>query len=159
MLQTFFQRLIHNNARFLVREMRKLADQLEAAAPGKPVAAFPLVFYSSPDGGPEVSDIQVRDDSGPLTATVTFLDAKGNATSPGGTPEWSSSDENVATVESSEDGMTATVTIAGSLGASQITCVDPESQESSEDDVISVGTVSVIPGQAVVGDIEFSQSG
>lgn len=159
MRQTFFQRLMHNNAQFLIKEMRKLADQLEAAAPGKPVTAFPLVFYSSPNGGPEVSDIQVRDDAGPLTATVTFLDAKGNVTSAGGTPTWSSSDEGVATVDASEDGMTATVTVVGALGASQITCVDPESEGDTADDVISVGTVSVIPGQAVVGDIEFTQSG
>jgi hypothetical protein len=155
MKQTFFQRLVQNNAQFLAREFRKWADQLEAAAPGKPVAAFPLAFYSS-QGGPEVSDIQVQDDSGPLNATATFLDARGNPTSPGATPVWTSSDDNVATVEASDDGMSATVTIVGGVGATQITCTDPESEADDTDDIVSVGTVSVVPGRAVVGNIEFT---
>jgi hypothetical protein len=159
MRQTFFQRLISNNAQFLAKELRKWADQLDAAAPGPPVAAFPLVFYSSHTGGYEVSDIQVNSDSGPLTATASFLDARGNPTQPGATPEWSSSDENVATVEASGDGLTATVTVTGTVGASQITCLDTESADVSEDDVLCVGTVSVVPGQAVVGDIQFSEGG
>jgi hypothetical protein len=157
MQQTFFQRLLQNNARFFAKEFRKLADQLDAAAPGKPVVAFPLTFYTT-KGGPEVSDIQVRDDSAPLTATATFLDARGNPTTPGATPTWTSSDETVATVEASEDGMSATVTVVGGLGASQITCTDPESEGDDTDDVVSVGTVSVVPGQAVVGDIQFAPS-
>lgn len=157
MRQTFSQRLIQNNAQFLARELRKWADQLDAAAPGKPVAAFPLTFYPS-QGGPEVSDIQVTGDSGPLTATATFLDSRGNTTSPGATPTWTSSDDSVATVTASEDGLTATVEIVGGVGASQITCTDVESTEDTADDVISVGTVSVVPGQAVVGNIEFNEN-
>jgi hypothetical protein len=156
MRQTFFQRLIQNNAQFLARELRKWADQLDAAAPGKPVTAFPITFHPS-QGGPEVSDIQVRDDSAPLTATATFLDARGNPTSPGATPTWSSSDEAVATVAASDDGLSATVTVVGGMGAAQITCTDPESADAG-DDVVSVGTVSVVAGQAVVGDIQFTPS-
>lgn len=158
MRQTFFQRLVNNNAQFLAKELRKWADQLDAAAPGKPVVAFPLTFYP-PQGGPEVSDIQVPDDSGPLTATATFMDARGNPTNPGAMPMWTSSDEAVATVVASEDGLSAVVTIVGGLGASQITCTDPESADDETDDVICVGTVSVVAGQAVVGDIQFAPSG
>jgi len=157
MRQTFFQRLVSNNAQFLAKELRKWADQLDAAAPGKPVAAFPLTFYPT-QGGPEVSDIQVPDDSGPLTATATFLDARGNPTNPGATPTWTSSDESVATVVASEDGMSAVVTIVGGLGASQITCTDPESEGDDTDDVVCVGTVSVVAGKAVVGNVEFAPS-
>jgi len=157
MQQTFFQRLIQYNARFLAKELRKLADQLDAAAPGKPVAAFPLTFYTT-QGGPEVSDIQVPDDSGPLNAVASFLDARGNPTNPGATPTWTSSDETVATVEAAEDGMSAVVTIVGGLGASQITCTDPESADDDTDDVIAVGTVSVVPGKAVVGDVQLTPS-
>jgi len=155
MRQTFFQRLLQNNAKFFAKEFRKLADQLDAAAPGQPVTAFPLIFYST-QGGLDVSDIQVQDDSAPLTATATFLDARGNPATPGATPTWTSSDESVATIEVAEDGMSATVTVVGGLGAAQITCTDPESADDNTDDVISVGTVSVVPGNAVVGDIQFS---
>ena len=155
MRQTFLQRLIHNNAQFLAKEFRKLADQLDAAAPGKAVVAFPLMFQT-PQGDINVSDIQVQDDSAPLSATASFLDARGNPTTPGGTPTWTSSDESVATVAANEDGMTGTVTIVGGLGAAQITCTDPESTDDSSDDVIAVGTVSVVPGRATVGNIEFA---
>lgn len=148
----FWSRLVFNNARFLAIELRKIAAQLESAAPGPPAVALILFHHQ---GVIAVSDIQVPDDSGPLTATAQYLDAKGNPTSPGAVPTWTSSDEEVATVEASDDGLTATVTIVGALGASQITATDVES-EGDEDDVISVGTVSVVPGKAVVGNIEFS---
>lgn len=149
----FWSRLLLNNARFLAREARRLADILEAAAPGPPAVAFILFHHQ---GEIAMSDIQVPDDSTPLTAVANFLDAKGNATSPGATPAWTSSDETVATVEASEDGLQAKVTIVGEVGASQITCTDAEG-EGSEDDVVSVGTVSVVAGKAVVGSIDFSQ--
>jgi hypothetical protein len=148
----FWSRLILNNARFLAVELRKIAEQLEAAAPGPPAVALILFHHQ---GVIAVSDIQVPDDSGPLTATATYLDAKGNPTSPGAVPAWTSSDESVATVSSSDDGLTATVTLTGKTGATQVTATDTES-EGAEDDVISVGTVSVVSGKAVVGSIEFS---
>ena len=54
--------------------------------------------------------------------------------------------------------MSAVVTIVGGLGASQITCTDPESEGDDTDDVIAVGTVSVVPGKAVVGDVQLEPS-
>lgn len=150
----FWSRLLITNARLVARELRRLADQIEVAAPGPPVAA--IIMFTKPDGGLTVSDIQVPDDSGPLTATAHYLDAKGNATTPASTPTWTSSDTSVATVSASDDGLTATVTLTGALGATQITASDAEDPTDPGDDVVSVGTVSVVPGAAVVGDISFT---
>lgn len=150
-------RLIRQNAQWLAIEFRRIATQLEEAVPGPPVFAFPIVFVTQ-GGKRYMSDIQVPADSGPLTGTLAFQDSKGNSTTAAGVPVWTSSDESVATVEASEDGLTATVTVTGNAGASQITATDDEATSDTEDDVIAVGTVSVVPGKAVVGNIEFSAS-
>lgn len=106
-----------------------------------------------------MGEITVKDESGPLSATVTFLDAKGAPTSPDLAPTWSSSDENVATVEASDDGLTATVTV-GSPGAAVIEARTTETDEESGDtaDIVAQGTVTVQPGDAVIASIEFSPS-
>jgi hypothetical protein len=131
---------------FLGSELRRFADTLKAVGP--PVLAFPLLFNLK--GVLTVGQITVPDSSEPLTATVTFKDEKGYDTQPAGVPTWSSSDESVATVEASEDGLTATVTV-GAPGATVIECRDTE----ADGDVVSQGTVTVQPGAAAIGDVEF----
>lgn len=149
------QRLIRTNARFIVSEGRKWLDVLEAAAPGPPVIGY--ILFTTPNKEIAMSDIQVTDDSGPIIGTVQFLDAKGNPTEPAGELEWSQSDESVGSYELSDDGKTMTYTLSGAIGASQVTCLDPESDDNGDDDVVCVGTISVVSGKATVGNMELSQ--
>lgn len=144
-----FNRLFAFNAHLFADALRALADQLDSAAPGPPVVAFPVLFSD----GEElvVGSITVADDSGPLSATVTFRDAKGYETQPSGTPQWSSTDRNVASIEASEDGLSATITV-GAPGAAVIEC--SETDESGEE-IVAQGTVTVQPGDAEIGDVNF----
>ena len=53
-----------------------------------------------------MGEITVPDDAAPLNATVKFLDAEGHEATPDDTPQWSSTDDSVASVSASDDGMT-----------------------------------------------------
>lgn len=86
-------------------------------------------------------------DTQQVTAAAAFVDAKGNPASPDTAPVWASSDETVATVVASVDGLTATVTAVGKLGTAQISVKD--------DDVIITGDVEVVAGLAVSGSVTF----
>jgi hypothetical protein len=150
----FWERLIRVNARILAREMRRAADLLDEAAPGPPLIAVPILFHTPP-GGIAMGEITVTVDDAPLDATVKFLDSKGNETTPDETPEWTSSDENVATVEAGEDGMTATVT-PNAPGAAVIEVSTVE--ENTGEEILAAGTVTVQPGDTVIGSVEFSEA-
>lgn len=97
--------------------------------------------------------IEVKADSLPLGATVKFLDAEGHETPADDVPRWSSSDEAVATLTVSEDGLSAEVAVGGP-GASQIEVRSTEANTGAE--VVAAGTVTVLPGDAVVGDVTFT---
>lgn len=146
-------RLAEHNARLLAELLRSLADQLDAAVPGPPVVAFPILFSDGEEFA--VGSITVGDDAQPLTASVTFKDAKGYDTQPSGVPQWSSSDDSVASVEASADGLSATVTV-GAPGAAVIEV--SETDESGEE-ITAQGTVTVQPGDAEIGDVSFSEGG
>ncbi len=150
----FWERLLVANAQALVKELRRAANALEVAAPGPPVLAIPVLFYTTKEIA--MGEITVNDDAAPFSGTVKFLDAKGNETPADDVPTWSSSDESVATVEASDDGLSATVT-AGNPGA---TVIEVSSVEANTGEaVVAQGTVTVQPGDAVIGDVEFSTSG
>lgn len=55
-----------------------------------------------------------------VTLTVAPLDAAGNPGKIDGKPTWTSSDESIATVAASDDGLSAVVTAVGPLGTVQI---------------------------------------
>lgn len=99
-----------------------------------------------------MGEITVPDDAQPLNATVTFLDSEGSPTTADSAPTWSSSDESVATVQASDDGMSATVSI-GSPGAAIISASTTNDDGST---ATAEGTITVQPGDAVIGSVEFS---
>jgi hypothetical protein len=100
-----------------------------------------------------MGQIEVPDSSGPLTGTVTFLDAKGGETAPDTLPVWASDNETAATVVAADDGLTAVVTI-GLPGAAIISV---ETTETNTGETISAqGTVTVLPGDTTTGSVEFT---
>lgn len=149
-MRGFWVRLAQLNAPFLAHALRAVADQVEALEPGPPVAAFPILFFN--EEVPEVSAITVKDSSGPLSATVTFVDAKGAATTADDVPQWSSDNEAAASVQASADGLSATVTV-GTPGAAVITVTSTDTDGTV---VTSQGTITVQPGEATIGDVEFA---
>lgn len=102
-----------------------------------------------------MGEITVTVDAAPLGASAKFLDAKGNETTPDEVPEWTSSDESVATVQASDDGMSAVVTVS-SPGATVIEVSTVETNTNTE--IVSQGTVTVQPGDTVIGDVSFSEN-
>ena len=145
-----WQRLLDLNLRAVIR---RLEAWLETLLPGPAVAAYPVVFRTT-EGSATVGQIEVKDDAAPLTASVTFVDSEGSPTTPDETPEWSSTDENVATVTASGDGMSAEVSI-GSPGAAVIEVSTTET--STGEEIVAQGTITVTPGDTVMGSVEFTE--
>lgn len=84
-----------------------------------------------------------------VTATVEFKTAAGNAARVDGVPVWSSSDESVATVQASDDGLTAVI-FAGAIGVAQIR-VDADADLDADETRTITGLldVEVRPAEAV----------
>lgn len=142
------ERLLRANAEVLRRWLARWV-------PG-PARAGVMTFRSNEGGWIGMGEITVPSDSAPLTASVTFLDSEGNQTEPEDTPQWSSTDESVATVTAQADGMTAEVAI-GSPGAAVIEVKATDPDDGSE--AVAQGTVTVQPGEAVIGEVTFSGPG
>jgi monomeric isocitrate dehydrogenase len=81
------------------------------------------------------------------------MDAGGNQTTPDDTPQWSSTDESVASVMAADDGMSASVQV-GSPGAA---VVEVSTTDSDGDTHVFQGTVTVQPGDVEVGEITFTE--
>ena len=151
-MQGFLKHWARLNAPFIVKVLRKVAEDLEHLVAGSPTMATPVIFHG--EGGSAMGMISVADDSGDLTATVVFLDAEGHETEPDDVPQWLSDNEASATVTASDDGMTGTVAI-GAPGAAIIS-VTTVNEDGSE--VTSQGTITVIAGKAVTGDVQFEEA-
>lgn len=134
------------------RTLTALARLLESLSPGPPVAG--LLLFLDPKGRLAVAETIVSADAGTVEAHVRFLDAHGNETTPDTTPTWESSDETVATVETSGDALDATVTVLGRAGA---TVVGVETTESNTGETIRAeGTLTVqASGTTVSGEVTF----
>jgi hypothetical protein len=144
----FFQHWAHANIQFLERAL----DAARRLFPGSP--EYGVIFFHDKERA-AMGQITVDDNNQTLSASVTFMDAGGNQTTPDDTPQWSSTDENVATVEATADGMGATVTV-GSPGAA---VVEVRTTDTDGDEHVFQGTVTVQPGDVEVGEITFTESG
>ncbi len=150
-MKGFWRLLIEHNGVFVAQLLRRLAEQIELAAPGPPDLA--LILWHSTEGV-TMSDLQILDTSGPLDGTVAFLDAVGNPTAADDIPVWSSSDESVATIAASDDGMSAVVTPTGSLGA---TVISVSSTRSSDQAVVSAAaTLTVAASEETQGSVTLT---
>ena len=101
-----------------------------------------------------MASIEVPSDSAPLDATVSFLDAEGNATTADDVPQWTSDNEDAATVTASEDGLSARVEVVNP-GAAIISVHSVNDDGSTVD---AQGTITVLAGDAVIGEVTFTPS-
>ena len=153
----FLDRLIQHNGAFIAKALRELASWIDKLVPGKAVLATPVMFSTT--GGVRVmGEITVSTDDGPFSASVSYLDAKGNQTQPADTPTWESSDPNIASVEGSADGYSATINSvsAGEGSGGAATVVSVVAHDDDGEEIRSEGTVTVRPGDAVIGEITFT---
>jgi uncharacterized protein YjdB len=88
-------------------------------------------------------------------ASVAYVDAKNQPAKVDGAPVWSSSDDTVATVAASSDGMSAVVTPVN-VGQAQIKVEADADLGSGVVPVVSLVDVEVIAGQAVAGNVSLA---
>lgn len=136
-------------------ELSRIADAIEQAVAGPAVFGLPIIFDL--EGVPYMSEVRVKDTQEPFGAHAKFVDSKGNETVPDTTPTWDSSNEDVATIETSDDGLTATVTVVGATGEAVIGVETTETHDGEGDPTVirAVGTVIVEAGDTTTGSIEF----
>lgn len=101
-----------------------------------------------------MASIEVLDTSGPLNASVAFVDAHGHPTTADDIPAWSSDNEAAASVAASEDGLSATVSILAP-GAAIISVSSTNTDGST---AAAQGTITVLPGDAVIGEVSFEEA-
>src|SRR5258706_7052954 len=154
-MEGLFTRLVRLNAPFLVRALRATAREIELLEPGSPALAFPIIFYQ--EEVPLMGQITVKDSDGAFRAAIAFVDAKGSPTEPDDVPQWAIADESVATAVVDDDGKGAEFT-PGSPGAAEAatTQVTVTSTDTDGTVVTAVGSITVVSGEAVLGDVSFA---
>jgi hypothetical protein len=141
----------HQHRDYRIRYFRRHGTHLDEylqLIPGPPVFAI-LILHGKE---PHMASIEVPDNSPALNATVRFLDAEGYETPADDVPGWSTSDFTVADIAPSADGLTCTVEIGGP-GVALITVTSVEANTGNT--VVAQGTITVTPGDAVIGDVTF----
>jgi len=133
----------------------KIAGEIEVYPPDTAPTTGHITFRTQK--GQHMGEITVVADETTLTATVTFTDAEGNATTPDQTPTWEVADAAVLTVTPAADGMSATFEV-GAPGVSSVSVTTTETHggEGEPTEVLLTGLVTVVAGDTVTGSIEFA---
>jgi hypothetical protein len=92
-------------------------------------------------------------DTQKVELAVTFVDKRGNPSIIDGEPVWSSSNTDVATVEESDDGLSATVFAQGPTGHAQITVTADSKLGDEVGDITGILELDVVAGEAVTATI------
>jgi hypothetical protein len=136
-----------------------LATVLNAAPPdaGTGLTATPVTFTIGKES--YVGEITVNEGDPAISATVSYVNADtGEPAQASDTPVWSSADDSIASVEASADGMSATVTplSSGDAAGGTAVVISVVAHDAEGDEVRSEGTVTVQPGEVLIGEITFS---
>lgn len=144
--------------RVLARVLHFIAAEIEDLLPGQTISGS--VTFTTSEGEKGMGEITVNEGDPPISATVSYVSAStGEPAEASDTPVWSSADEVIASVEASEDGMSATVTPVSSGDADGGTAVviSVVAHDREGDEIRSEGTVTVRPGdEQLIGDITFA---
>lgn len=108
----------------------------------------------------QVGEITVNEGDPPISASVSYINqATGDPAEASDTPVWASADDSIASVEASEDGLSATVTpvSSGEADGGTAVVISVVAHDKEGDEVRSEGTVTVRPGgEVLIGEITFS---
>jgi hypothetical protein len=141
----------------LARILHFIAQEIENQLPKSSLKS--TVTFTTSKGETSMGEITVTEGDAPLSATVSYVNADtGDPAEPSDTPVWSSADDSIASVEASGDGMSATVTPVSSGDADGGTAVviSVVAHDADGDEVRSEGTVTVRPGEVLIGEITFT---
>jgi len=89
-----------------------------------------------------------------VTATVAWLDAKGNPAKVDGIPVWAESGGGVVTLAPAADGMSCEIA-ADQIGTAQVSCTGDADLGEGTRSVVVTGDVQVVAGEAVSGSMTF----
>lgn len=91
------------------------------------------------------------------SGTIAYVDAKGFPAKVDGAPQWSSSDDTVFSVAQDASGLAATITPTG-LGTAQVRITADADLGSGVQEIITIGDIEVVGGQAVAGNLTLTVS-
>jgi hypothetical protein len=129
---------------------------LEAVVP-PPVSGIRMLIVM--DGQIKTGELPmslVMTDTQQFTASVSFVDAKGNPAQVDGAPSWSVSDPTILSITPSSDGLSAEVSAIGVLGTSQVSVSADADLGAGVTNIVGVLDVQVVAGQAVAANISAS---
>lgn len=89
--------------------------------------------------------------------TVSYVDAAGNAAVVDGVPVWATDRPDLLTLVPSEDGMSCDITPAGLLGIGQITISADADIGDGVQELITLGSIECVAGEAVSGVLNFPE--
>lgn len=96
-------------------------------------------------------------DTQTLAASVAFVDGRGNPARVDGIPAWELTGDNIGSVEPSADGMSAVVTLNGSLGIAQVAVrADADLDAGETRELVITGELEIIAAEAVGGTVTFT---
>ena len=96
-------------------------------------------------------------DTQTLAASVAFVDGRGNPARVDGVPVWELSGDPIGTVEAAADGLSAVVTLNGSLGLAQIIVrADADLDAGEERELLVTGDLEIVAAEAVSGSVTFT---
>ncbi len=119
--------------------------------PGPPVL---IIEIWHTEGGISMTDLSVKDTDPDPSVSIVPLDIDGNPTTADDVPQYTSSDETVATVAAAVDGLSAAVTKTGKVGATAIGV----SSTRSSDGVVLQGsaTLTVTPSEEATIQVDLA---
>jgi hypothetical protein len=147
-----FTRFRQIHAKALSDWLRALAEEVDRLAPGTPV--FAILLFDNSQGGLTV-DITMKDSDAPRHGRVRFLDAKGVETDSNTTPVWASADDAVVSAVADEDGYGGTVSPGTPAPEGSASVVSVTGTDDNGNNIVATATVTVTPGDAVLGEIDF----
>jgi hypothetical protein len=106
------------NLYYLVSKILKELTEIKEAI--TPVTASHIKFYVKVDGHYERKVHMILKVTQKVPVTLAITDVKGNPALIDGMPKWALTDESLATLVASEDGMSAVLTPVGPFGALKI---------------------------------------
>lgn len=94
----------------------------------------------------------MKDTDPAATASVTFTDAGGNATTPDDVPQWASSDTAILTVTAAADGLSASVAAVGPTGNANVSVTSTDTNGTV---LTGSEAVTVVGGEAVAASVNI----
>lgn len=91
-----------------------------------------------------------------LNGSVAFTNAKGNPARVDGIPVWAIGGDPIGTVTASDDGMSASVDLNGTLGTAQISVTADADLGAGVRSLVVLGDLQIVAGEAIAGSINFT---